>query len=420
MDNEKEKEINFKPSNWLYIFLFIYYSVWVLQSFGAISHYITFGFDSFHGYGTVEWLCFLLFIIAGVYSFYAVIKTLRGDKDCIASLKWSLVLVFLYTMMDPTRGQIPTHNMITWSVIFFIRPVFYLIFYLYLCFAKGIKRRYPKSDRRFAPSGWVWTGIMIAFLCIGVYGGWQQYQISEYCKRVDVTKLNLAPGEISDGYVLFISHRKWDKWAEPSDTLYIEKRIETLPTIMSVDSISRIYISAGRCDKPDARTYNQVLVASLSFLSASTDGELGKLKEIAFTDNVVSEKRFFSTAYETTVDSISTFFDVVMVVEVNSPKCCVAIRVDKKPIDRSWAVSFAKGLQFDLKNISQSKDDENRYNAKNKYSHRTTDCKQQSEADMFASLLHRVCPRHFFGIMALEHYKGEITYRESDYIFYNL
>lgn len=420
MDNEKEEEVNFKPSNWLYIFLFIYYSVWILQSFGAISHYITFGFDSFLGYGTVEWLCFLLFIVAGVYSFYAVIKTLRGDKDCIASLKWSLVLVFVYTMMDPTRGQIPTYNMITWSVVFLIRQVFYLIFYLYLCFAKGIKRRYPKSDRRFAPSGWVWTGIMIAFLCVGVYGGWQQYQISEYCKRVDVAELNLDTGEISDGYVLFTSQRKWDKWAEPSDTLYIEETIETLPTIMSVDSISRIYISAGRCDKPDTRTYNQVLVASLGIISANTDGKLGKLKEIAFTDTVVSGKRLFSTTYETTVDSISTFFDVLMVVEVNSPKCCVAIRVDKEPIDSSWTVSFANGLQFDLKNVSQSKDDENHNNAKNKDSHRTTDGKQQSDADMFASLSHRVCPRHFFGIMALEYYKGEITYRESDYIFYNL
>lgn len=420
MDNEKEKEINFKPSNWLYIFLFIYYSIWLLQSYGAISHYITFGFDSFQSYGLVDWLCFGLFIVAGIYSFYAVIKTLRGDKDCIASLKWSLMLVFIYTLMDPTRGQIPTYNMLTWSVVFLIRPVFYLIFYLYLCFAKGIKRRYPKSDRRFAPSGWIWTGIIIAFLCVGVYGGWQQYQISEYCKRVDVAELNLDPGEISDGYVLFTSQRKWDKWAEPFDTLYIEERIETLPTIMSVDSISRIYIASGRCDKPDARTYNQVLVASLSIPSANTDGELGKLKESAFTDTVVSGKRFFSTAYETTVDSIRTFFEVMMVVEVNSPKCCRVIRVDKKPIDRSWTVSFAKGLQFDLKNVSKGKDDENCNNPKDKDTHRTTHGKQQSESDMFTSLFHRVCPRHLFRIVTLKYNEREITYRKSNYVFYNL
>lgn len=140
MDNEKEKEIDFKPSNWLYIFLFIYYSIWLLQSYGAISHYITFGFDSFLAYGSVEWLCFGLFIVAGIYSFYAVIKTLRGDKDCMTSLKWSLMLVFIYTLMDSTRGQIPTYNIATWLAVFLIRPLFYLCFYLYLCFAKGFSR----------------------------------------------------------------------------------------------------------------------------------------------------------------------------------------------------------------------------------------------------------------------------------------
>lgn len=420
MDSEKEKDINFKPSNWLYIFLFIYYSVWILQSVGAISHYITFGFDSFLGYDTVEWLCFVLFIIAGIYSLYAVIKTLRGDKDCITSLKWSLILVFLYTMLDPTRGQIPTYSILTWSVIFLIRPVFYLIFYLYLCFAKGIKRRYPKSDRKFGPSGWVWTGLMAAFVSVGIFAGWQQYQISEYCKRVEVAVLNLNPGEVSDGYVLFASQRKWDKWGAQADTLYIDERIETLPTIMSVDSISQIYISSGRCDQPDARTYNQVLVASLGALSANLDGDFGKLKETSFTDTVVSGKRVLSTTYETTTGSIPAYFDVVMVVEVNTPKCCVAIRVDKNPIDRTGAVDFAKDLQFDLQNVAKGKDDKDRNNAKDENPNRTAYRNQQPNPNMFASLFHRFRPRHLFSVMTLKHDEREITDRKRDNVFYNL
>lgn len=417
MDSEKEKDINFKPSNWLYIFLFIYYSVWILQSFGAISHYITFGFDSFHGYGTVEWLCFVLFIIGGVYSFYAVIKTLRGDKDCITSLKWSLILVFLYTLIDPTRGQIATFNVLTRSVVFLIRPLFYLSFYLYLCFAKGIKHRYPKTERRFGPSGWVWSGIMMALLWTGVYGVWQQYQISKHCKQVDVTALNLKPGEVSDGYVLFTSQREWNKWREPADTLYIEDRIETFPTIMSADSAGQIYLASGRCDKPDLRTYNQVLAATLGTLSDNTDGKLGKLKEIAFTDTVVSGKRVFSTDCETTVDSIPAYFDVMMAVEVNSPKCCVAIRVDKNPIDYNWAVSFAEGLVFDLQNVAESKDNEEGNNAKDKNPGRTSNGKEQSYSNMSASLFHRVFPRHLLRIMTLKNHEREITYRKCAYIF---
>ena len=412
MDNEKEKEIDFKPSNWLYIFLFIYYSIWLLQSYGAISHYITFGFDSFQAYGLVEWLCFGLFIVAGIYSFYAVIKTLRGDKDCITSLKWSLMLVFIYTLMDPTRGQIPTYNIATWLAVFLVRPLFYLVFYLYLCFAKGIKRRFPKAERKFGPSGWVWVELMIAFLGVGIYGGWQQYDISKYCKPVDVSCLNLNKGEVCDGYILFNSDRKWVKWTEGADTLYIDERIETLPTIMSADSASEIYISSGRCDKTDARTYNQVIVASLGTLPQKIKGKYGKMREVAFADTIVSGNRIMSTIYETTIDSIPAYFDVVMITEVKSPKCSV--------IETFWAVDFAKDVQFDLQKVSQSKDNEKSRNTKNKDSHRTSKRKQQTETNMFASLFHSIGPRHLFCIMTLKNDEREITYRKSNHVFYNL
>lgn len=419
MHNEKEKEINFKPSNWLYIFLFIYYSVWLLQSIWAISHYIRFGFDSFLAYGLVDWMCFALFIVAGVYSFYAVIKTLRGDKDCITSLKWSLVFVFLYTLMNPTRGQIPTYNILTWYIEFLVRPLFYLIFYLYLCFAKGIKRRFPNAERKFAPSGWVWSGLVIAYASVGIYGSWQQYQISKYCSSVNVETLNLKPGEVSDGYVFFSSDRQWVAWTEPSDTLYIEDRLETLPTIMLVDSLSQIYLASGRCDKPDARTYNRVIVASLGIISANTNGKWGEPREVSFTDTIVSGKRLFSTVYQTAVDSIPAYFDVIMVVEANSPKCCVVVRVDREPIGSGWAVNFADGLKFDLQNVNKSEDNEDGDNAKNKDPHRTAKCNQQTNANMFASLFDRVSPRHLFSIVTLQYNEREITYRKCDHVFYN-
>ena len=419
MDNEEE-EIVFKPSNWLYIFLFIYYSIWLLQSYGAISHYLTFGFDSFRAYGSVEWLCFALFIVAGIYSFYAVIKTLRGDRDCITSLKWSLMLVFIYTLLDPTRGQIATYNIATWLAVFLVRPLFYLAFYLYLCFAKGIKRRFPKAEREFRPSGWVWVGLMIAFLCVGVYAGWQQYNISKYCKPVDVASLHLNKGEVSDGYVLFNSDRKWEKWRNRADTLYIDERIETLPTLMSTDSVSKFYIASGRCDKSDARTYNQVIVASLGFLSKNIDGVYGKLREVSFTDTIVSGNRVMSTVYETTIDSVPAYFDVAMITEVKSPKCCVIVRADKRPIKPYQAVDFANNVRFDLQKVAKSEDNEDDSNAKNKSSHRTAECKQQAEANMFATLFHSVCPRHLFRKVTLKYHEREITYRKCNDVFYNL
>lgn len=417
MDNEKEKEIEFKPSTWLYIFLFIYYSVWLMQSFGALTHYFTFGFDSFLTFSSLEWMYFALFLLAGVYSFYAIIKTLRGDRDCITSLKWSLILVFIYTLMDPIRGQIATYDILTWSVAFCIRPLFYLIFYLYLCFAKGIKRRYPKDERRFGPSGWIWSGLITSFICVGIYGGWQQYQVSQYCKRIDLASMMLSPGEVTDGYVLFQSDRKWEKWIGATDTLYIDDRIETLPTLMSVDSVSRIYLASGRSERPDARTYNQVLVASMSFFSEKINGNYGKVKELSFTDTIVSEKRLMSTTYETIIDSVPAYFDVLMLSDIKSPKCCVVCYVDKRPIIKEWAIDFADGLQFDLNNITKGKDDENCDNPKYENSHRTAYGKHKSESNMLASLFQRISPSHLFCIMALKHYEGEITDRKCENVF---
>lgn len=230
MDSEETESIDFKPSRWLYIFLFIYYSIWLMQSFGAISLYINYGFDDLHTFGPLEWCSGILFIIAGIFSFYGVIKTLRGDKDCITALKWSLILVLLYSLTNPIRGQIATYNILWWSIFFFSRPAFYLVFYLYLLFAKGIKRRYPKSERRFGPSGWVWSSLLTAFVGIGAYGAYLENKTSAYCKPVDTALLQLKPGEISDGYVVFNSVRKWTQWKNHTDTLYIEHIDEILDT----------------------------------------------------------------------------------------------------------------------------------------------------------------------------------------------
>lgn len=247
-----------------------------------------------------------------------------------------------------------------------------------------------------------------------------QYNVSKYCKPGDVASLNLNKEEVSDGYIVFKSDRKWIKWTETADTLYIDDRIETLPTIMSADSISEIYIASGRCDKADARTYNQVIVASLGSLSKDKHGNYGKVKEVSFTDTIVSGNRVMSTIYEATIDSIPAYFDVVMITEVKSPKCSVIVRADKQPIGANWATDFAKDIQFDLQKVAKGKDNEDSGDTKDKYSHRTAKRKQQTDANVLTSLFHGVCPRHLFRIVTLKDHERKVYYRKCDYVFYNL
>lgn len=397
----------FKPSGWLYVFLFIYYSIWLLQGFGAVSHYYTFGFDEFGKYGLIEWLSFPVYLIAAVYSLYAVVKTLRGDTDCITALKWSLVIIFLYTGFDKTRGQIATYNIWVWSAVFFARPLFYLIFYLYLCFAKGIKRRYPKEDRRFAPSGWVWVGILMMFLAIAVVAGIKQYKISRYCKKVDISQLNLQKGEVSDGYILFNSDREWTEWTQQADTLWIDDRIETLPTLMSADSTSMIYLASGQCHKPDARTHNQIIVASLGMLRQN---ELkGDLKEIAFADTTINGNKLMVTAFELSNDSTQAYFTVLNITDSISPKCGVFVRIDKDGFDSGWPVSFAKGIRFDLQNIAEGKDYEKSDDAKRSHSYRIGNANDQPYAYLLATFNKGSLPWFFFSVVNSKNREREVA-----------
>lgn len=417
MSEEKEIKV-FKPSGWLYVFLFIYYSIWLLQGFGAVSHYYTFGFDEFQKYGLVEWLCFPVFLLAALYSLYAVIKTLRGDADCITALKWSLVITFLYTGFNETRGQIATYNVWVWCVAFFARPLFYLIFYLYLCFAKGVKRRYPKKDRRFSPSGRVWTGILMLFLAIGVFALTKEYKVSQYCKQIDSSLLNLKKGEVSDGFIVFNSNRKWEEWLRPSDTLWIEDRIETIPTLMSSDSTSLIYLSSGKCPKPDARTHNQIIVASLNILR---ENELnGDLHEMAFNDTIVNSNKLMATSFKLEGDSIQYYFTVMHITDGLSPKCGVFVRIDKDGFDSEWPVNFAKGIRFGLQNITKGKDNENSYNSKYSHSYGIGDSNNYSYSNLFPSFHNGIFPRFFVCVVNAKNCEGEIAYSKCYKVFKNL
>lgn len=406
MSEEKQIE-EFKPSGWLYVFLFIYYSIWLLQGFGATSHYCTFGFDEFQKYGIAEWLFLPVYLIAAFYSLYAVIKTLRGDKDCITALKWSLIIIFIYTCCDGSRGQIATYNLWIWGAAFFARPLFYLAFYLYLCFANGIKLRYPKEKRRFSPAGWGWVGILSLFLVLSVVGGIKQHKIHQYCKKVDLSQLNLHDGEISDGYILFKSDRKWHKWEQPPDTLWIDERIETLPSLASEDSTSIIYLMSGQCHTPDARTHNQIIVASRSILRQN--GINSNMSDVNFTDTIINGNKLLATTLESRHGSTLHYVTVMSITDSISPKCGVFVRIDKGGYDSDWSVNFAKRIRFDLKNIAEGQNDETGNKAKHSEYNGISYNNGQADANLLTSLPNGFLPRFSIRIMHPKNCEGEIA-----------
>lgn len=419
MDNtQKEIEI-FKPSKILFFFLFVYYSIWLIQSYSTIYHYITFGCDEFIAYQLIDWINLILFLSASIYSFFSIIKTLRGDADCITSLKWSLIIVLIYALLNPIRGQIATYDIWLWSTVFFARPLFYLTFYFYLCFAKAIKIHYPKSHRKFSPSGWIWLGITIIFTAIGIYSVQKAYYNNLFCRKIDTASIKLKNNEICDGYIIFQSNREWDKWISPHDTLLFNEETYIYPTLQSTDSLCKMYLASGQCNKPNTRTYNQVIVSAFNLIATDLGCSLKNIKESSFSDSIINNDRILSTHFEINHNSVPNYINIVMVSDINSPKCCVFITISNVKITQEWPFERAKSIHFNLKDIHESQQNKNSQNSKGKNSNRTSEYKQQSNANFFYALLYGRIPRKFICKMLFEYKKREIANYKSYNIFYN-
>lgn len=409
---EKKEIVTFRPSATIYVLLFIFYAIWILQAFGIIGFHVTFGFDDLQEYGMKEWLIIPLACVGGFFCFYSVIKILRGDKDCITALKWALMYSFLYTFFNTQRAQIPTNNILYFSIIFLVRPLFYLFFYLYLCFSKGIKRRYPKSERHFFPSGWIWTAITIYLIGFIGYFGYETYQTYQFCKRVSLENLVLSDGEISDGYIAFKSNKNWIASTVGLDTIYIgDDKVACEQTMETTDSICSIILFSGRSEKQDIRTHNQILTKLLAVMDKD-------ILEQSFCDTIVNDKHLIFTSFITKPELKSKTFTVATIFDTNSPKCAVFTSKFKGADNQEWLMEILLSIHWNLQSIAYGKYQKDSDDYKKDITYRTGNNEKQTDADMFASFLNGCTPSLLFGEVLLEHHKREITYSQSYNPFY--
>ncbi|MGM9815656.1 MAG: hypothetical protein ACI304_01185 [Lepagella sp.] len=427
MNQEQGRIDKFKPSAWLYIFLFIYYSAWVISAIGTILSFAKSGMEMIEGCGIKEYASGVVMLLAALYCLYAVIKTLRGDRDCITSLKWSVIMCLLYSLMNPTRVSGGMSDSPFHSILYFSLPTLYLIFYLYLSFSKGIKRRYPKPDRRFRPSGYVWLGILGLMMIVGGYSVYIEMKEARHCRCADLYDLPLKAGVMSDGYVMFKTAEDWEWYArfETADTLWKSDQIETLPTIMSSDSTSLVYISSGRCYNQPERSYNWVLTRIPYMLKESYGREvldkidISKIRELSHLDTVVRGNRMLSTGFEVKIDSVMRYVRISMICEKGHTKCVVLTRIDKEKDSQKWEIEMARSIRFDLQEIAERHNDKN----DNKEHHQHTDGVPEDDYSpleaMDDTLAYSLTPRESACIASLQQDKGEVAKCEEKQIFYD-
>lgn len=408
---EKENKLEpFKPSGWLYIFLFLYYCVLIIQGYAVIYDYLSTGMGFSQQFGTIDWIITALNILVFIYCFYAVIKTLRGDLDCLTALKWALVISFLCALPNSTRRLFAYADSVpsSWIWLIFVVPVFLIIFFLYLCLSKGIKRRYPEKLRRFSPSGWIWTGLTGVFVAIVCFVEYQEYQMDSYCRRADITRLVLGPQEVSDGYVVFCSDRKWETSNDFETALVNDGSLLLYPGLFSLrNSNDEIYSFSGRSDTPPARTHNKSIYQLINYLFGENKYET--YKEFFHMDFIGIDKRIITTSFEVIKEEGTLcFISISSVFDSQSPKLITFLQMNNE-FDKNELNELAKSVKFDLEKFKKSKDDKSGEDGQDTKPQRIGKRNDKSVSNMFAAFFNGSPPRHLVGKMLLEHNEGKVA-----------
>ena len=405
METEKKIEL-FKPSKWLYIFLFIYYSIWIIQGYGAIAHYYNYGLEEFKRYGTIEWLFFPIYLIATIFCLYAVIKTLRGDKDCITALKWSLVVSFFYTILNPIRGQFATYDITLWSIGFFLRPLYYCIFFIYLCFSKSVRNRYPKNQRKFTPSGWIWSGLLLIFISWLSYGVYQRNVINNYCRKIEAENLLLTQNEVSDGYTLFNSELDWATQQNSDNPIFEDDILTVFYTLNSHDSKSSIHLLSGRSEENSQRIHNRMIYLSSKLLKEHVENY--DVKQISFDDRNVNQGRLITSVFELTKDTKTSYGAVMTLFDNQSPKICNFFYDSSEPIAKEQIDKLIDSIRFDL-STKQSNNDEKSDYAQYRQTYRVGQCEYKAVTNMLPTFFHGILPGQLICKMFLKDNESHIT-----------
>lgn len=358
---EEEQKINdFKVPFVLNMFLFVFFTIWCFIAYDCIYHYLTFGFDELTNEYITIWASAIINIIAGTYSAYAVIQILRKDKDCIVSLKFALIAMILFSALSPDiLGRLAEPTSLPQFLFLLFRPVFYLTFLLYVCFSKTIKEIFPKCERKFGPSGWLWIGIFLTHTINVAYGIYKTREYVVYSAYIPISALDLKDGEISDGHIIFKSDRKWEKVNNDIDTIYKNFLVVTDPTLISKDSLSTVCLSSGIVSfKPDMRTFNTVIALALKQIDPEFRHSFWKIHELSLTDTVVKGNRLKSSIFMAENDSVKRYYSVSLITDSIYPKSCIFVCMDKNEISPEESINLAEGVRFDLKHILKSKNNE--------------------------------------------------------------
>lgn len=198
-----------KPNTTYAVMLCIYFCYLFRLSIGAVSQFFNWTIPEIKlsdspVFNSLYYLDYFLWFIFG---FWSIILALKGSKHAIPCLKLCLPFHFIALLLTSLTKVSFINLSATWFTLLIV--LFPLIFFIYLCKSKEIKEDYPKIDRRLGVPGFIGVVLYVLLALLTIQLMIAEVSIKLNSKKIDLSKIQLFEGELTDGRAIFKPKETW-------------------------------------------------------------------------------------------------------------------------------------------------------------------------------------------------------------------
>lgn len=336
---EQEEKQFVKPPLGLSFQLFIFMMLVVISLWGATEGILTYkeGFYEEFSVGEV-YAAYTIDLVAYLYAFFGIYKTLQHQKFGIVILKFSVLYVTLQLL-----SKISAYTSLTPVFSYLCIPLAIggIVFFIYIYKSKKLKEYIPLKERTFGTFGVV--GIII-YLSVAVFYSYHfgcEIVKRENSKPVSITRPSLPGNYYTDG---IISFKPLSSWKLDSIHRYSQKEFGVS---FKADSTKSIFIITEICKCTSRLDFCQLV-------SASSDSALpygSRIKETGYGEEKLGHGILYYGSYLVDTNQEEIHWTLAVLAEHNSYKAaCIMVSdsiEDAKTI--SEIKTFAQHVNFNLK-----------------------------------------------------------------------
>lgn len=337
---EEEKNI-IKPPFWLSLQLFFFMMLTFGNICGLISTLNGYWWDNISLIPISD--CIITWsinFIAYIFCFVSIYKALQHKAYSITMLKFSVVYVSVQLILRPLNYN---GTYISYLSLFYLPIItFCLIFLIYLYSSKKLRQYVPPKERTFGKYG-LWGLVIYAlvfFLCCRLK--YRYYDEERNSIRVEIDKVPIKPGQMTDGLAIFTPLQNWGKKSIYGDAKH--------GFIISFNDADHNPINVASFN--NAKCSNRVdYYLVLSHMCKLQGLNTLMMQEVAYCDTIINNQRCFSNTYKMSHSKVPSYWTFSAIIPNDSHKILTMSYLEKGDFRKSVKDSkrFMQSVSFDLK-----------------------------------------------------------------------